>query len=102
MFSKKKEEGKSAIPPLFNSPGVLSPLSDKATMFAQNFSKNSNLDDSGISLTVFSSITNLKLHNISVTSKVVTKVITNLDSSKTSGPDCIPVEVLKNCEPELS
>ena len=30
------------------------------------------------------------------------KVITNLDSSKVSGPDCIPVVVLKNCEPELS
>ena len=26
----------------------------------------------------------------------------NLDLSKTSGPDCIPVVVLKNCEPELS
>ena len=100
MFSKKK--GKSAIPPLVNLPEVLSPVSDKATMFAQNFSKNSNLDDSSISLTVFSSITNLKLHNISVTPTMVTKVITNLDSSKTSGPDCIPVEVLKNCEPELS
>ena len=32
---------------------------------------------------------------------MVKKVITNLDSSKTSGPDCIPVVVLKNCEPEL-
>ena len=30
------------------------------------------------------------------------KVIMNLDSSKASGPDCIPVLVLKNCEPELS
>ena len=30
------------------------------------------------------------------------KVITNLDSSKVSGPDRIPVVVLKNCEPELS
>ena len=30
------------------------------------------------------------------------KVITNLDSSKASGPDCILVVVLKNCEPELS
>ena len=28
--------------------------------------------------------------------------ITNLDSSKASGPDCIPVVVLKNREPELS
>ena len=30
------------------------------------------------------------------------KVIKNLDLSKASGPDCIPVVVLKNCEPELS
>ena len=26
----------------------------------------------------------------------------NLDLSKTSGPDCIPVVVLNNCEPEFS
>ena len=26
----------------------------------------------------------------------------NLDLSKTFGPDCIPVAVLKNCEPEPS
>ena len=32
---------------------------------------------------------------------MVKKVITNLDLSKASGPDCIPVVVLKNCEPEL-
>ena len=33
---------------------------------------------------------------------MVKKVITKFDSSKASGPDCIPVVVLKNCEPELS
>ena len=33
---------------------------------------------------------------------MVKRVITNLDSSKASGPHCIPVVVLKNCEPELS
>ena len=72
-------------------------------MFAKT-SKNSNLDDSDISLPVFPSRTNLKLHNISVNLKMVKKVITNLinGSSKASGPDCIPVVVLKNCEPELS
>ena len=32
---------------------------------------------------------------------MVKKVIMNLDSSKTSGPDCILVVVLKNCGPEL-
>ena len=30
------------------------------------------------------------------------KVIMNVDLSKASGPDCIPVVVLKNCELELS
>ena len=30
------------------------------------------------------------------------KNITNLDSSKASGPDCIQVVILKNCVPELS
>ena len=67
-------------------------------LFAKNFSKNSNLDDSGISLPVFPSRTNLKLHNISVTPKMVRKVVMNLDLSKASGPDFIPVVVLKNCE----
>ena len=95
-------KGKSAIPPLFNGPQVLSSASDKAKLFAKNFSKNSNLDDSGISLPVFPSRTNLKLHTISITPKMVKKVITNLDSLKASGPDCIPLVVLKNCEPELS
>ena len=95
-------KGKSAILPLFNGPEVFSSASDKAKLFAKNFSKNSNLDDSGISLPVFPSATNLKLHNISITPKIVKKVITNLDLSKASGPDCIPVVVLKNCEPELS
>ena len=38
--------------------------SDKAKLFAENFSKNTNLDESGISLRVFPSRTNLKLHKI--------------------------------------
>ena len=92
---------KSALLPLFNRLEVLSSASDKAKLFAENFSLNSNLDDSGISLPVFPSRTNLKLQNISVTPKMVRKVIINLDLSKASGPDCIPVVVLKNCEPEL-
>ena len=53
---------KSVMPPLFNGLELLCSASDK-TLFAKNFFKNSNLDDSGISLPVFSSKTNLKLHN---------------------------------------
>ena len=48
----------------------------------------------------FLSGTNLKLHNISVTPKKVKKDIMNLDLSKASGLDCIPVVVLKNYEPK--
>ena len=95
-------KGKSAIPPLFNGREVLSSASDKAKLFAKNFSKNFTLDDFSISLPVFPSRTNLKLHNISITPKMIKKVIMNLDSSKASGPDCILVVVLKNCEPKLS
>ena len=68
-------KSKSAIPPLFNGLDVLSSASDKAKLFAKNFSKNSNLDDSGISLPVFPSRTNLKLHNISIIHKMVKKVL---------------------------
>ena len=81
---------------------MLSSASDKAKFFAENFTMNSNLDDSGISLPVLPSGTNLKLNNISVTSKMLRKVIMNLDLSKKLGPDCISVVVLKNCEPERS
>ena len=81
---------------------MLSSAFDKAKLFPERFSKNSNLDDSGIFLPIFPSITNPKLHSISVTPKMVRKVIMNLDLSKASGPDCIIVVVFKNCEPELS
>ena len=62
-------KGKSTILLLFNVSKVLSSASDKAKLFPENFSKNSNLDDSGVSLPVFPSRPNLKLHNISVTPK---------------------------------
>ena len=95
-------EVKSALHPLFNGLEVLPSASDQVKWFGENFSKNSTLDDTSISLPVLPFRTNLKLHNISVTCKMVKKVIMNLDLSKASGPDCIPVVVLKNYKPELS
>ena len=65
---------------LFNDPGVLSSAPDKAKLIAENFSRNSNLNHSGISLLAFPSSTSQKLHNISVTPKLAKKAITNLDS----------------------
>ena len=44
----------------------------------------------------------LRLFSIFVIPKLVKKVITNFYLSKASGPDFIPVVVLKNCEFELS
>ena len=81
---------------------MLSSASDKAKLFAENFSLNSNHDDSGVSLPVFPSRANLKLNNISITPNMVRKVIMNLHLLKASGPDCIPVVVLKKFETELS
>ena len=102
MANSVLNKGKSAIPCLFNGPEVLSSASDKAKLFAANFSMNCNLDDSGILSPVFHSTTNLKLHNISLTRKMVRMVVMNLVLSKAAGPDCIPVVVLKNCESQLS
>ena len=81
---------------------MLCSASDKAKLFPENFSENSNLDDSGISLPILPSRTDFKLHNISATPKMVKKVMTNFDLSKASGRDCIEVVVLNKCEPELS
>ena len=81
---------------------MLSSAYDKAKLFSENFSENYDLGDSGISSPVFCPKTNLKLHNIPLTPKMVKKVMMNLDLSMVSGPDCIAVVVLKKCEPELS
>ena len=56
-------KGKSVILSLYNRPKVVSSASDIAGLFAKIFSRNSNLDDSGISLSVFPSRTNVKLYN---------------------------------------
>ena len=53
--------GKSAIPPLFNGPEVLTSASEKAKLFAELFSKNSNLDDSGHELPSFNHRTDITL-----------------------------------------
>ena len=64
-------KGKSAIYPPLNRPEVLSSASYKGKLFPKNFSKNSNLDGSGISLLFFPSRTDVKLHYFSVISKMV-------------------------------
>ena len=55
-----------------------------------------------VSLYLFSLLFPFFPFNISVTPKMVIKVIINLDLSQASGPDCISVVVPRKCEPELS
>ena len=95
-------KGNSVIAPLFNGPKVLSSAYYITKLLAENFSKNSNLDGSGIPLPAFPSITNLKLHNVHVTPLLDKNIMTNFDSIELSGPDCISVVAPKNCELELS
>ena len=61
-------KARSTIPALFNGRNVLFSAPDKAKKFSENFSKNSNIDDESISLSVFPSRTNLKILYISITS----------------------------------
>ena len=67
---------------------MLPTASGKAEFFVKIFTENSNLDDASSSLSVFTSLTNLKLHNILVTPKMV-NAITDLTSTKASGPHYI-------------
>ena len=50
----------------------------------------------------FPSRATLKLHNISLTPKLVKRVITTFDLSKGSGRHCTPVVILKTCRQDLS
>ena len=73
---------------------MLPAASDKAKLFAETFLRTLILmTQVSLYILAFPSRTNLKLHNVFVTLKMFKKVITNLDLSKTSSPDCIPVVV---------
>ena len=72
-------KAESDIPPLFNNAEVLPSASHEAKLFPNSFSKNSNVDDLDVSIPAFPSRTNMKVHNISATPKMVKKIIGNLD-----------------------
>ena len=69
---------------------MLSSASDKGTLFDEV--------ESDITLHAFPSRAILKLHNIPVTTKMVKKFITNLESYKASIPAVVP----RNCVPAIS
>ena len=87
-------KGKSAITHLLKVLELLSSASDNVKLFAKNLSENSDLDDSGISVSAFAFTINPRLHKIHVTSNL----ITNIDFSKAPCPDCILTVFLKRRE----
>ena len=93
---------KSSIPPLFHGPEVLTSPLDKANLLAENFARNSTLKDEGHSLPAFPSRTDIEVPDPLITPMKVARIIHTLDASKATGPDGIPVIVLKMCSPELS
>ena len=102
ITNKILNRGKSSIPVLINGPEILPSAVDKSSLFGKLFSQNSNLDDSNIPLPNFPLRTASSLHNVKVIAQDVNFHISNLSSSKATGPDNIPVIVLKNIAPELS
>ena len=58
------------------------------------------IDDSGATLPDFPIRTNQSLNHVNFSVKTVAS--SDLDSSKATGPDGIPVIVLQKCSPELS
>ena len=93
---------KPSIPPLFHGPEVLTSPLDKANLFADNFVRNSTVSDEGHPLPAFPPRTDNEVSDPLITPKKVARIIHTLDASKATGPDRIPVIVLKMCSPELS
>ena len=97
VFSKKVNK----IPPPCNGPEVLSSTSDVAKLLAETWSENSQLDIRCSSIPTFPYRTNLKLHDISITPKmvkVVKMIINVLVFSVISAIGFIPGEVLNICD----
>ena len=100
IANSELNRNKSSIPPLFNGPDVISPL-DKANLFTNCFVSNSTHNDQGHPFPHFPLVqTDIPVPFI--TPKKVARIIHTRDASKVTGPDGIPVIVLKMCCPELS
>ena len=92
----------SSFPPLKYSSGSSSCTpSFKANLFASTFASNSNLDDQDFQPPLYPTST-ITMSPIKFSTRKVRKVLLQLNTSKSSGPDGIPAIVLKSCAPELA
>lgn len=81
---------------IINGPKVISSSSDKAKLFFMTFASNFMLDDKGHPFLDFPQFTEYKLSNIFITGQEGWWLIKSLDTKNITGPDEIPVGVLKN------
>ena len=97
------KKGKSSIPALsIDDARMATTSADKAELLCKEFAKNSSLEDGGQTPPPFPPRTGETLLPLSITVSQVKKVIKCLDSSKSSGPDGVPVIVFKQLCPELA
>ena len=90
------------VPPLFDGVEVVTSSIGKSKIFASTFARNCSLPVTGQYLPEFPSRSRVSLDDVDISPSKVAKIISNLDSTSASGPDRIPVTVLKHCLPELS
>ena len=97
------KRNKSSLPSLSTGSDRMATTSaEKAELLCSTFAQNSSSEDDGRALPIFPKRSKSTLNIPSITVKQVRKIIAKLDSSKSSGPDGIPVVVLKECAPELA
>ena len=81
----------SSFPPLKNNSGSSSCTpSSKANLFASTFASNSNLDDQDFQAPLYPTST-ITMSPIKFSTRKVRKVLLRLKTSKSSGPDDIPM-----------
>ena len=102
IFNSSYRKGRSTVPPLFVGAQVLTSSQDKAEVFGQSFSTNCSLSSLNHPIPNFPPRCSDTVSDIRVTPHSVARIISSLRNSIASGPDHIPVIVLKMCSPELS
>ena len=102
ITNKVLGRGKASIPTLVEGPIQVISSTDKTSIFASKFASHSTLDDQGCLPPEFPNLTDERLCDLKVSAGQISKLIKELDSTKATGPDSIPVVVLKHLSPELS
>jgi len=93
----------SSFPPLLsnNSDKLISDSQEKADLFADLFSKNATLSSSTISPPNVPAVSH-SMPRIYFRTRTIFKLLLNLDTNKSSGPDELPAVVLKNIASSIS